>query len=237
MPNPFATVDRPEGRPCWTLSESLRYACKKHARFLTKLCRRSLKRGLDIVVATAFLVGLSPLFAVVGILIKLNDGGPILFWQKRVGRWGRTFSFPKFRSMVINAENLLPEVLAQNHHKTGVTYKSKADPRITWVGKIIRRTSIDELPQLWCVLIGDMTLVGPRPALPREVVKYSLEDRRRLDVIPGLTCIWQISGRGELPFERQVELDVDYIERQTSLLDFKILFLTLPAVVKGRGAY
>ena len=113
----------------------------------------------------------------------------------------------------------------------------KRDPRVTWVGRIIRRLSMDELPQLWCVLTGEMSLVGPRPALPREVNKYGLEQRRRLDVKPGLTCIWQVRGRADLPFSRQLELDVDYIEHHTLLLDLKLLLMTIPAVVSGRGAY
>ncbi|MFO0850929.1 MAG: sugar transferase [Gemmataceae bacterium] len=215
----------------------VRLLWKKYSRLLTRAARRAVKRDLDVVVSVALLVALSPLFAVVALLIKLTDGGPVLFWQTRVGRWGREFPFPKFRSMVTNAEALLPEVLKHNHHQTGVTFKSKADPRVTWIGRIIRRTSIDELPQLWCVLAGEMTLVGPRPAVPREVDRYTVADRRRLDVTPGLTCLWQVRGRGDIPFERQVELDIEYIERQSFLLDVKILCLTVPAVVTGRGAY
>ena len=223
--------------PGWTLAASVRFARKKYTRRLVQFIQSSLKRTIDVLFAFLFLIGLSPLFAFVAAAIKLTDGGPVLFWQTRVGRWGRQFPFPKFRSMVPNAEQLLDNVLVYNHHATGVTFKSKADPRLTWIGRIIRRTSIDELPQLWCVLIGDMTLVGPRPPVPREVEQYTLDDRRRLEVTPGLTCIWQISGRGDIPFERQVELDIEYIERQSVLLDFKILLLTVPAVVTGRGAY
>jgi lipopolysaccharide/colanic/teichoic acid biosynthesis glycosyltransferase len=113
----------------------------------------------------------------------------------------------------------------------------KDDPRITWIGKIIRKFSIDELPQLWCVLRGDMSLVGPRPPVPREVALYSLADRRRLEITPGLTCIWQVSGRGDIPFPQQVKLDVDYIESQSFWVDLKLLFLTVPAVLTGKGAY
>ena len=119
----------------------------------------------------------------------------------------------------------------------GVLFKMKEDPRITKVGKFIRKASIDELPQLWNVFVGDMSLVGPRPALPSEVNQYSLAERRRLEVVPGITCIWQVSGRSDIPFDKQVGLDVEYIESQSLWLDFKLLFLTIPAVLLGRGAY
>lgn len=221
----------------WPGRLRLRYYSKKYTRLASQSLQVAAKRGLDVAVATTMLVGLLPLFAVVAVLIKLTDGGPVLFWQTRVGQWGREFRFPKFRSMVPNAEKLLPSVLAHNHHATGVTFKAKDDPRLTWIGRVIRRFSVDELPQLWCVLTGDMTLVGPRPAVPREVAQYTLRDRRRLDVTPGLTCTWQVSGRGDLPFDRQVELDIEYIERQSLLLDLRLLLLTVPAVVTGRGAY
>jgi lipopolysaccharide/colanic/teichoic acid biosynthesis glycosyltransferase len=169
------------------------------------------------------------------------DGHSILFWQTRVGKNGHPFAFPKFRSMVANAEELKLTLLDHNHHnqddQLSVTFKMKQDPRITWIGRIIRKLSIDELPQLWCVLKGDMSLVGPRPPLPTEVTRYSIKDFRRLDVTPGLTCIWQVSGRGDIPFDEQVELDIQYIENQSLWLDTKLLLQTLPAVVTGRGAY
>jgi lipopolysaccharide/colanic/teichoic acid biosynthesis glycosyltransferase len=139
--------------------------------------------------------------------------------------------------MVVNAEKLKDTLLAQSDHKDSVTFKMKKDPRITWIGRIIRKASIDELPQLGCVLKGDMSLVGPRPPVPREVAQYTLADRRRLDVIPGLTCIWQVSGRGDIPFKEQVKLDLQYIESQSVWLDVKLLFKTIPAVLTGRGAY
>lgn len=195
------------------------------------------KRVLDIVVATLMLILLSPLFLFVALAIKFTDWGPVLFWQDRVGKHGKLFRFPKFRSMVINAEALKDSLLAQNQHGNGVTFKMKRDPRITWIGRFIRRGSIDELPQLWCVLKGEMSLVGPRPPLVREVAHYTLADRRRLDVIPGLTCFWQVQGRSEIPFPQQVELDVDYIESQNLALDIKLLVKTVPAVIGGRGAY
>lgn len=197
-----------------------------------------MKRIIDIAIALSALIMLSPLFLMVAAAIKLTDGGPVLFWQERVGRWGRVFPFPKFRSMVINAEAIRRQILAQNAHGTeGVTFKMKHDPRITFIGRIIRKTSIDELPQLWCVLKGEMSLVGPRPALVQEVARYALEDRARLEVVPGLTCIWQVSGRSNIAFPQQVRMDVDYIEHQNTLLDLKLLLKTIPAVVTGRGAY
>ncbi len=196
------------------------------------------KRATDIIVVGLALVALSPLMAVVAILIKLSDGGPVLFWQDRVGKYGSIFCFPKFRSMRMDAEQLKDELLAANQHgAVGVTFKMKHDPRVTQVGRFIRRFSIDELPQLWCVLRGQMTLVGPRPAVPREVRAYRSSDRRRLAVTPGLTCIWQVSGRSEIPFERQVEMDCEYIQSQSFTQDLTLLAKTIPAVINGRGAY
>jgi lipopolysaccharide/colanic/teichoic acid biosynthesis glycosyltransferase len=197
---------------------------------------KSLKRFLDITITAVVLIALAPVFAIVGLAIKLT-GGSVLFWQTRVGLWGREFPFPKFRSMVPNAEALKHKIQEQNHHGTSVTFKMRNDPRVTWIGRIIRRLSIDELPQLWCVLRGDMSLVGPRPPLPGEVARYTLRDRRRLDVKPGLTCIWQVSGRGDIPFAEQAELDVRYIDSQSLLLDLVLLLRTVPAVLLGKGAY
>ena len=195
------------------------------------------KRLLDIVASLAGMVALSLVFGVVALCIKLTDGGPVLFWQTRVGKWGCEFPFPKFRSMVVNAEKLKDALMAQNQHEDAKTFKMKRDPRITWIGRIIRKLSIDEMPQLWCVLKGDMSLVGPRPPLPREVALYTLADRRRLDITPGLTCIWQVSGRGDIPFPQQVELDVQYIKSRSLLVDLRILLMTVPAVLLGKGAY
>ena len=195
------------------------------------------KRALDVSLSLGMMLALTPVLLPIALLIKLTDGGKVLFWQDRVGRHGRVFRFPKFRSMVANAEAIQRQLDAQNQHGTGVTFKMKRDPRITWIGRIIRRASIDELPQLWCVLVGDMSLVGPRPPLPREVARYTLADRRRLECTPGLTCHWQVQGRSEIPFPRQVELDVDYIENQNIALDVKLLAQTIPAVINGRGAY
>lgn len=195
-----------------------------------------LKRGFDITASFLALVFLSPLFALIATLVKIEDGGPIFFPQIRVGQYGREFKMYKIRSMCLDAEQRLKELVEKNHHKEGVTFKLKDDPRITRVGKWLRKFSFDELPQLYNVLIGDMSLVGPRPPLPREVSKYSLAHRRRLAVKPGITCIWQISGRAEIDFSGQVQLDVDYIESQGFWVDVKILAKTIPAVLSGKGA-
>jgi len=194
------------------------------------------KRGFDAFASFLLLVFLSPLFALIAVLVKLEDGGPLFFAQTRVGQFGREFKMYKIRSMCLDAEQRLKELVEKNHHKEGVTFKIKDDPRITRVGKWLRKFSFDELPQLYNVLIGDMSLVGPRPPLPREVSKYSLAHRRRLAVKPGITCIWQISGRSEIDFSGQVQLDVDYIESQGFWVDVKILAKTIPAVLSGKGA-
>jgi lipopolysaccharide/colanic/teichoic acid biosynthesis glycosyltransferase len=215
----------------------LKYARKKYLWKLVIGGANISKRIIDIVVALVMIVLLAPVFLAVTLIIKLTDGGPILFWQKRVGQWGAEFPFPKFRSMVTNAEALKDKLLASNDHGNGITFKMKKDPRVTGIGRLIRKASIDELPQLWCVLRGEMSLVGPRPPVPREVALYSLRDRRRLDVKPGLTCIWQVSGRGDIPFDQQVELDVQYIESQSIWFDLLLLLKTAPAILFGKGAY
>ena len=194
------------------------------------------KRLLDIVAALFLLLLACPLLLLIALLIKLEDGGPVFFAQTRVGRDGREFKMFKVRSMFLGAEQRLEDLLGKNKHRDGVTFKIKDDPRITRVGKWLRKFSFDELPQLYNVLIGDMSLVGPRPPLPREVVKYSPADRRRLAIKPGITCIWQISGRAEIDFSGQVRLDVDYIERQDFWTDLLILTRTVPAVLSGKGA-
>jgi len=195
------------------------------------------KRLLDMSASLAMLALLSPLFLVVALCVKLTDGGPVFFRQKRVGLNGRVFDFFKFRSMIVNAEAKKDELLRMNKHKNSITFKMCRDPRVTWVGRILRKTSIDELPQLWNVLTGEMTLVGPRPAVVPEVQRYTARERRRLAVTPGLTCIWQVSGRADLDFQQQVELDVRYIRERCLWLDFKLMLLTVPAVLSGKGAY
>ncbi len=196
------------------------------------------KRALDLALVLPAMVLLLPLFLLVALAIKLHDRGPVLFWQQRVGLNGRVFSFPKFRSMCVNAEAVRAALLAANEHGSeGVTFKMKRDPRITPVGRLIRRTSIDELPQLWSIVRGDMSLVGPRPPLVNEVARYTMEERQRLSVTPGLTCIWQVNGRSEIPFPQQVRMDIDYIQKRSIGNDIKLIAKTVPAVVRGRGAY
>ena len=195
------------------------------------------KRLIDIVASILLLIILMPLFMIIMLLIYINSPGPVFYKQIRVGRWGKLFTMWKFRSMYLDADKRLKEIMAENEMTGGVIFKMKNDPRIIPNGRFIRKASIDELPQLWNVLKGDMSLVGPRPALPSEVNQYSLQDRQRLEVIPGITCIWQVSGRSNIPFPQQVELDTEYIQSQSLLLDLKLLLKTIPAVLLSRGAY
>jgi lipopolysaccharide/colanic/teichoic acid biosynthesis glycosyltransferase len=195
------------------------------------------KRALDMIAVGPAMLLLTPFFLLVALAIKLEDGGPVLYWQKRVGLNGRVFAFPKFRSMRTDSDAVRKEIEHLNQHGDSLTFKMKNDPRVTRVGKLLRRTSMDELPQLWCVLSGEMSLVGPRPPMVNEVAKYSLADRRRLSVTPGLTCIWRVSGRSNIPFPQQAAMDVDYIRERSIWLDFRLLLATVPAVVFGRGAY
>jgi lipopolysaccharide/colanic/teichoic acid biosynthesis glycosyltransferase len=196
-----------------------------------------LKRLLDLLLAGAALIALLPLLMVVAALIKLEDGGAVFFRQKRVGLRGRIFHMWKFRSMVQNAEALKAQLANRNEMAGGVIFKLKCDPRMTRCGKWIRKYSIDEMPQLWNVLKGDMSLVGPRPPVPAEVEEYSVEDRQRLLAKPGLTCFWQVGGRSEIDFAGQVRLDLDYIRAESFLLDLKLMLQTIPAVLMGKGAY
>lgn len=196
-----------------------------------------LKRLLDLVSASAALLLLSPIFLITAIAIKLTSPGPVFFAQIRVGRYGRHFRFYKFRSMYVDAEARKAELMRLNQSADGVIFKMKNDPRITPVGRFIRRSSIDELPQLVNVLKGDMSMVGPRPPVPSEVREYTLEDRKRLNVIPGITCIWQVSGRSDIPFHEQVRLDKEYIRHTGVWTDIKLLLKTVPAILTGKGAY
>ena len=229
----FALAQKPWGR-VWLNAHLLQQ--KLRAQWLA-YGTAVMKRGFDIIVSLLLLLLLSPLLIALGVAVWVEDGGSIFFPQTRVGRYGRIFKMYKFRSMCLDAEQRLKDLLDRNQHKQGVTFKLKDDPRITRIGKWLRRYSFDELPQLYNVLIGNMSLVGPRPPVPREVAKYSLADRRRLATRPGITCIWQISGRSEIDFSGQVKLDVIYIESQTFWKDLQILFRTVPAVLSGRGAY
>lgn len=201
----------------------------------TKLLAR-LKRVLDISVASIAIVLTSPIMLVTAILIKLESPGPVIFKQVRVGKDGEHFYCYKFRSMYVDAEQRLRELQAKNE-ADGPVFKMKRDPRVTRVGRVIRKLSIDELPQLFNVLKGEMSLVGPRPALPSEVAKYTYEQIGRLHAIPGITGLQQVSGRSDLDFKRWVELDLQYIAEQSIWKDIEILLRTIPAVLLGRGAY
>jgi len=196
----------------------------------------ALRRALDVVVSAAALLLLLPLLALIALCIRLDSPGPVLFVQKRVGRHGCEFPVFKFRSMFTDAEAHLHTVLDANE-RSGPVFKMRQDPRITRIGRGLRRCSLDEVPQLMNVLKGDMSLVGPRPALPREVALYTLDQRVRLSVLPGLTGLWQVSGRATLSFEASVALDLLYVQRQSLWLNVVILARTIPAVLTGRGAY
>ena len=197
----------------------------------------AMKRLMDIVFSALGMMLLSPVFLAIAVAVKASSPGPVFFSQTRVGRYGRNFKFYKFRSMRQDAEAQKVALLAQNESADGVIFKMKNDPRITKVGRFLRRTSLDELPQLWNVFIGDMSLVGPRPPVPSEVQEYTLEDRKRLDVIPGITCLWQIQGRSEIPFNEQVRLDKEYILAPSVWKDIVILLKAIPAIIGGKGAY
>ena len=204
---------------------------------LTIRSSAAFKRVADIVLALLAIICGSPVFLLTALLVKLTSPGPIIFSQIRVGRFGRHFKFYKFRSMYIDAEARKAELMKQNESSDGVIFKMKRDPRITPVGRFIRKFSIDELPQLFNVILGDMSLVGPRPPLPSEVRTYSLEERKRLNITPGITCIWQVSGRSELPFSKQIALDKEYISSRSTWNDFLILLKTIPAILTGKGAW
>ncbi len=193
------------------------------------------KRFMDIVGSALLLILLSPLLIVVALLVKLDSKGPIFFAQERVGMNKRSFKLLKFRSMVVNAEELKAKLADQNE-VDGPVFKIKKDPRVTRVGRFIRKTSIDELPQLWNALIGDISLVGPRPPLFSEVEQYDWLFRKRISIKPGITCLWQVMGRNNLSFEEWMELDKQYIDNWSIWLDLKILFMTIPTVLLGRGA-
>lgn len=195
-----------------------------------------IKSAFDRAVAALAIIALLPLFAAVAVAIKLGDNGPVLFRQTRVGKDGKPFTLYKFRTMVVDAEQRLAGLLAMNEGE-GVLFKIRKDPRVTRVGEWLRRRSLDELPQLANVFIGDMSLVGPRPALPSEADVYGHHVRRRLAVKPGITGLWQVSGRSDLPWDEAVRLDVRYVENWSFVLDLQILWKTWSAVMHGDGAY
>ncbi|MDH3981615.1 MAG: sugar transferase [Kiritimatiellaceae bacterium] len=195
------------------------------------------KRGIDVFVSLVALMLLLPVFLFIALCILAEDGFPVIYVQKRVGLNGQEFRFYKFRSMVNEAEKLKPNLEDKNESADGVTFKMKDDPRLLRCGRMLRRSSMDELPQFFNVLAGNLSLVGPRPPLPEEVKAYSLDDRKRLHVKPGITCLWQIRGRSDLPFAEQVGLDMQYIQSQSIFKDIIIMLKTIPAVLFGRGAY
>lgn len=195
-----------------------------------------IKRGIDIICSLAGIIVLSPVFLIVAVLIKIEDPkGSIFFCQERNGQHPNTFKMYKFRSMVHNAEELLKHLQEQNE-QTGPAFKMTDDPRITKVGKFIRKTSLDELPQLFNVLKGDMSLVGPRPPIPREVEQYNSYQKQRLLVKPGLTCIWQVSGRNNIGFDEWVEMDLEYIKNRNLLLDIKLILKTVKVLFGDSNA-
>jgi exopolysaccharide biosynthesis polyprenyl glycosylphosphotransferase len=199
-------------------------------------CKQIAKTAADRAVAALALMLLAPLFATIALAIKFGDRGPVFFCQTRVGKAGRAFTLYKFRTMVVDAERRKAEFAARNE-SSGVLFKMRLDPRVTRVGTWLRRWSLDELPQLVNVLLGDMSLVGPRPALPDEAAHYGAHMRRRLVVKPGITGLWQVSGRSDLPWEEAVRLDLRYVENWSFALDLQVLWKTWSAVIRGSGAY
>ncbi|MEX2224990.1 MAG: sugar transferase [Dehalococcoidia bacterium] len=197
----------------------------------------AIKGILDRVFAAVFLVVLAIPIAVIAVLIKVTSPGPVFVKQMRVGRFGKPFAFYKFRSMLKDAELLRDGLEDDNFHEAPMVFKMRRDPRVTPIGRFMRRTSLDELPNLFNVVRGDMSLIGPRPPLPREVAHYQQRHMRRLAAMPGMTGLWQVRGRSEIPFENMVEIDLEYIERWSLWLDLYIVLKTPSAVFGGRGAW
>ncbi len=214
-----------EGKPC-AASPSL-----------SRSANMAAKRAMDIILAVLALIALAPLLIGVALAIRWNSPGPVLFRQERIGRCGETFTMLKFRSMVVDADRLHEQLAADDNDGNGVLYKAKSDPRVTRVGKVLRRYSLDELPQLINVVRGDMSLVGPRPPLQSEVERYGYDMHRRFLVKPGLTGLWQVSGRSDLSWDDSVRIDVRYVENWSLTFDFMILWKTAGAVLRGSGAY
>lgn len=194
-----------------------------------------IKRFFDICLSAVALVVLSPLLLVIAILIYLEDKGPVIYSQTRIGKDGRAFKLYKFRSMCVDADEKLKDLQKLNE-RDGPVFKIKNDPRVTKVGKFIRKTCIDELPQLVNIIKGDMSIVGPRPPLPNEVEQYNSYQKQRLLVVPGLTCYWQIQKGEETTFDEWVELDLKYIKERSILLDFRLILLTFKVILSGKGA-
>jgi|TARA_B100001964_G_scaffold217574_1_gene257767 lipopolysaccharide/colanic/teichoic acid biosynthesis glycosyltransferase len=194
-----------------------------------------IKRIIDIIISTVLLIILLPIFICIILLVKVTSKGPLIYKWHVIGKDGKPFTGYKFRTMILNADYLKTSLLKSNE-MTGPVFKMKYDPRITKVGKFLRKYSLDELPQLWSVLKGEMSLVGPRPAGPKEWSQYEEWQKRKLSVTPGMTCLWQINGRNEVhEFDEWVKMDLEYIDNWNLLLDFKILLKTIPTVLKGTG--
>lgn len=198
--------------------------------------KSSLKRMLDLALGSVALILTSPIMIGTALAVKLTSPGPVLFAQERVGMWGEPFLCYKFRSMYIDAEERKAELMAENE-ADGPVFKMKNDPRITPIGRFIRKFSVDELPQLFNVMKGEMSLVGPRPAVPKEVAEYEFDQLGRLGAMPGMTGLQQVNGRSDIEFSRWVELDLQYINEQSIWTDIKIMLKTIPAVIMSRGAY
>ena len=201
-----------------------------------RLVYHTVKRGFDILASGVALVLLSPLFGVLTVKIKKEDGGPAFYSQTRIGKNGKPFKMWKFRSMIVNADKMVKQLEEQNEID-GAMFKIKDDPRVTKIGHVIRKYSLDELPQLWNVLKGDMSLVGPRPPLPMEVADYTDYDKLRLTVTPGCTGLWQVTKRNDADFDEMVELDLEYINKSSLWFDFKILLKTVGVVIHPNSAY
>lgn len=208
-----------------------------HAGSPAWLAGRLVKRAIDVVVAAAGLIALAPLFLLLALLVKASSPGPVFYEWRVLGRHARPFRGYKFRTMVQDADTMKP-AMAGHNEMTGPAFKMRNDPRVTPVGRWLRRYSLDELPQLWSVLKGDMSLVGPRPPGPHEFVHYRPWQRGKLAVTPGITCTWQVNGRADITdFDEWMRLDLQYIREWSLWLDLKLLARTLPAVIRGRGAY
>ena len=197
---------------------------------------RAIKRGFDVLASGLALILLSPLFLILIVLIKREDGGPAFYSQERIGKNEKPFKMWKFRSMIVNADQMV-EQLEEKNEIDGAMFKIKDDPRVTKVGHVIRKYSLDELPQLWNVLIGDMSLVGPRPPLPSEVEEYTDYDKQRLTVMPGCTGLWQVTKRNEADFDEMVWLDIVYINHSGVWEDLKLIIKTVLVMIHPNGAY
>jgi lipopolysaccharide/colanic/teichoic acid biosynthesis glycosyltransferase len=241
QPNSLAAMCDAGILPCEN-KKDVRLRAMRRAALSAKLALDGLgprvRRAIDVLATATGLLLLLPTLLTAALAIKLTSRGPIFFGQERIGRGGRPFTMWKFRTMVVNADALKDQLAKQHREATdGVRFKMVRDPRVTAVGRVLRKFSIDELPQLYNVLRGDMTLIGPRPPVWREVALYDVRALRRLEVKPGLTCLWQVRGRSNLSFEQQVALGIEYVDRTRPSAEVKILLETVPAVLTGRGAY